>query len=158
MKYGVFLGHYLVLTVYWIYQTCSMLFKQIWNGYNSFNYTPGIYAWTFGILRQYDPKFYLKINIGHCDLYFMVQWFCVTSWRLFDVWTSYFGIEDQYDLTFGLKINVGLCDLYFMVQWLCLISPRLVDAWVPYFQIMKQCDPNFDLKVNISQHDLYFMV
>ena len=24
-------------------------------------------------MSQYDPKFYLKINIGHCDLYFMVQ-------------------------------------------------------------------------------------
>ena len=76
--------------------------------------------WTllFGIMSQYDPKFYLKINIGHCDLYFMVQWFCITSWRLFNVWTSYFGIKGQYDLTFDLKINVGLCDLYFMVHWL----------------------------------------
>ena len=24
-------------------------------------------------LCQYDPEFYLQINIGHCDLYFMVQ-------------------------------------------------------------------------------------
>ena len=24
-------------------------------------------------MSQYDPKFYLKINIGHCDIYFMVQ-------------------------------------------------------------------------------------
>ena len=106
---------------------------------------------------QYYLKFYLKINIGHCGLYFMVQWFYVTSCRLFDVWTSYFGIKGQYDLMYDLKINVGLCDLYFMVQWLFLISPRLFDAWVSYFQIMRQCDPNVDLKVNISQHDLYFM-
>ena len=27
----------------------------------------------FGMMSQYDPKFYLKINIGHCDLYFMAQ-------------------------------------------------------------------------------------
>ena len=54
------------------------------------------------IMSQYNPKFYLKINIGHCDLYFMVQWFCVTSWGLFDVWTSYFGIKGQYDLMFDL--------------------------------------------------------
>ena len=54
----------------------------------------------------------LKINVGHCDLYFMVQWFCVTAWRLFDVWTSYFGIMGQHDLTFDLKINVGLCDIF----------------------------------------------
>ena len=31
--------------------------------------------------------------------YFTVQWFCLISWRLFDVWTSYFGIMSQYDLT-----------------------------------------------------------
>ena len=24
-------------------------------------------------MSPYDPKFYLKINIGHCDLYFMVM-------------------------------------------------------------------------------------
>ena len=79
----------------------------------------------------------------------MVQWFCVTSWRLFDVWTSYFG------MTFDLKINVVLCDLYFMAQWLCLISPRLFDAWVSYFQIMRQCDPNFDFKINMSTWSIF---
>ena len=76
-------------------------------------------------MSQYDPKFYLKINIGHSDLYFMVHRFYVTSWRLFAVWTSYFGIRGQYDLTFDLKINVGLCDLYFMVQWLSYISKTI---------------------------------
>ena len=95
----------------------------------------------FGIMNQYDPTFNLKINVGHFDLYFMVQWFCITSWILFDVWTSVFGIMGLYDPRFDLKINVGLCDLYFMVQWFCLISPRLFDAWVSYFQIMRQCDP-----------------
>ena len=54
-------------------------------------------------------KFDLKINTGHCDLYFMVQWFCRVSWRLFDVCTSYFGSMNQYDLMFDLKINVGHC-------------------------------------------------
>ena len=62
---------------------------------------------------------------GQQDPYFTVQWFCLISWRLFDVWTSYFGIMSQYDLTYDLKINVGHCDLYFMVQWFCLISWRL---------------------------------
>ena len=71
----------------------------------------------FAIMNQYDPVFDLKINVGHYDLHFMVQWFYVTSWILFDIWTSYFGIMGQYDPTFDLKINVALCDLYFMVQW-----------------------------------------
>ena len=51
-------------------------------------------VWTsyFGIMRHYDQTFDLKINVGHCDLYFMVQWFCLISWRLFDVCRSYFEI------------------------------------------------------------------
>ena len=39
------------------------------------------------------PTFDLNINVVYSDLYFMVQWFCFISLRLFDVWTSYFGIE-----------------------------------------------------------------
>ena len=69
----------------------------------------------FGSMNQYDLTFDLKINVGHCDVYFMVQWFGLISWRLFDVWTSLFGIMGPYDPAFDLKINVGLCDLYFMV-------------------------------------------
>ena len=62
------------------------------------------------ILWDYEP-YDLKINVGHCDLYFMVQWVCLMSWRLFDISTPYFGIMSQYDLMFDLKINVGHCDL-----------------------------------------------
>ena len=29
-------------------------------------------------MSQYDTTFDLKINVGHCDPYFMVQWFCLT--------------------------------------------------------------------------------
>ena len=43
---------------------------------------------------------------GHHDLYFTVQWFCLISWRLFDIWTPYFRIMSQYDTTFDLKIKV----------------------------------------------------
>ena len=32
-----------------------------------------LYLEDFGIMSQYDPMFDLKINVGHCDLYFMVQ-------------------------------------------------------------------------------------
>ena len=109
-------------------------------------------VWTsyFGIMSQYDPTFDLKINKGHCDLYFMVQWFCLISWRLFDVWISYFGIMNQYDKTFDLKINIGHCDLYYMVQWFCLISWRLFDRWTPCFGIMSRYDPMLDLKINVG--------
>ena len=49
---------------------------------------------------------------GHHDLYFTVQWFCLISWRLFDIWTPYFRIMSQYDPTFDLKINVGHYDIF----------------------------------------------
>ena len=106
----------------------------------------------------WDYEFHLKIDIGHCDLYFMVQWFCLKSWRLFGVWTSYFRNMSQYDTTFDLKINVGHCDLYFMVQWFCLISWRLFDIWTLYSGIMRQYESMFDLKINVGHCDLYFMV
>ena len=35
-----------------------------------------------GIKGQYDLTFDLKINVGLCDLYFMVQWRCLISPRL----------------------------------------------------------------------------
>ena len=54
---------------------------------------------------------------GQHGPYFTVRWFCLISWRLFDVCPSHFGIMSHYDLTCDLKINVGHCDLYFMVQW-----------------------------------------
>ena len=69
-------------------------------------------------MNQYDPTFDLKINVGQCDLYFMVQWFCLTSWRLFDVWTSLFGIMNQYDLMFDRKIKCSSL-------WLLRIKVRL---------------------------------
>ena len=36
-------------------------------------------VWTsyFRIMSQYNPTFDLKINVGHYDLYFMVQWLCL---------------------------------------------------------------------------------
>ena len=64
-------------------------------------------------MNQYDPTFDLKINVGHCDLCFMVQ--CLISPRLFDGCVSYFQIMRQCDSNFDLKINIGQHDLYFMV-------------------------------------------
>ena len=83
----------------------------------------------------------LKINVGHCDLYFIVQWFCLVSWRLFDIWTSLFGIMNQYDPTFDLKINVGHCDLYFMVQWFCVTSWRLFSVLWDYGSVWPKVWP-----------------
>ena len=113
------------------------------------------------ILWEYEsvwPDVRPKIIVGHCDLYFMVQWFCLISWRLFAVWTLYFRIISHYDPTFDLKINVGHYDLCFMVQWFCFITWRLFDIWTPFFGIMSQYDPMFDLKIIVGHCDLYFLV
>ena len=63
----------------------------------SSNFALYLEDWCMNItLRDYESvqlMFYLKINVGNYDLYFMFQWCCLISWRLFDVWTSYFGIE-----------------------------------------------------------------
>ena len=113
------------------------------------------------ILWEYEsvwPNIWPQSKVGHCDPHFKVQWFCLISWRLFDVWTSLFGIMSQYDPTFDLKINVGHCDLYVMVQWFCIISWKLFDVWISSFGIMGQYDLAFDLKINVGHCDLYFMV
>ena len=46
---------------------------------------------------QYDRTFDLKIKVNHCDVYFTVQWFCLISWSLFDVWTWQCRIMVLYD-------------------------------------------------------------
>ena len=109
-------------------------------------------------MSQYDTTFDLKMNVGHCDLYFIVQWFYLISCRLFDIWTPYFGIMSQYDPVFDLKIFVAHCDLYFMVQWFCLISWKLFSGRTSYFGIMSQYDPTYDLQIFVGHYDLYFIV
>ena len=109
----------------------------------------------FGSMNQYDLTFDLKINVGHCDLYSIVQWFCLISWRLFDVWTILFGIMSQYDPKFDLKINIGHYDLYLMIQWFCLISWRLCDVCTSYFGSMNQYDQTFDLKINVGHWSIF---
>ena len=67
-----------------------------------------------------------NINLGCSDPYFVVQWFCLISWRPFDVWTSYFGIMSHCDPMFDLKIYVGQV-------WPILHGPVIL----PYMYILK---------------------
>ena len=43
----------------------------------------------FGIMDQCDTKDALIKQMWGSNLYFMVQWFCFITWRLFDGWRSY---------------------------------------------------------------------
>ena len=77
---------------------------------------------TPGTLVPCDPIIDVKIYLCWCDLYFMVQWFCLISWILF-CWINVTpGILVPCDPIIDVKIYLFWCDLYFMVQWFCLIS------------------------------------
>ena len=46
----------------------------------------------YGIMSQYDPMFDHKIFVAHCDLYFMVEWFCLISWNICrSLWPIFYG-------------------------------------------------------------------
>ena len=77
-----------------------------------------------------DIILYLKIMVGHNDLNFMAQCFCLTS-------TSW------YDMILDLKINVGHNDFYFMAWGFALY---LIDVYMI-----------LDLKINVGHNDFYFM-
>ena len=91
----------------------------------------------FGIINQFYSTFDLKVDVGYCDLYFMVQWFCIISWRQFDVWTLYFGIMGQYDMIFDLKINVGL---FTCISWPSDFVLYLQHYLMPQCHIFRQWD------------------
>ena len=88
------------------------------------------------ILVQCDTAIDILTNVGHLDLYFIVQWFFPISWMLVDVWASLFGITNQYDPAVDINISVGFCDLYFMVQWFYVTSWRQFNVLLLYFEIM----------------------
>ena len=72
------------------------------------------------IISQCDTTFDPKINVGHSDLCFMVQWFCIYIlktiwWMNVKLWHT-----DSVWHNIWTK-NVGHSDLYFLVQWFCLI-------------------------------------
>ena len=80
-------------------------------------------VWTsyFGIMSPYDTTFDLKINVGHCDLYFKVQWFNLVFWRLFDIWTPYFWDYICSTLWHIFHGPVILPNILKTIQWLNLI-------------------------------------
>ena len=81
----------------------------------------------FGIMNQYDPTHHLKINVGHYDLYFMVQWFYVIFWRLFDVWTSSFGDYVSVWPDVWPQMYVTLTYISWSTDFALYLKDRLVD-------------------------------
>ena len=70
---------------YWR-QNISLLVWPIFHGSVILPYILNTICWinvTPGILVPCDPIIDVKIYLCWCDLYFMVQWFCLISWILF---------------------------------------------------------------------------
>ena len=109
-------------------------------------------------INQCDPAVDLTLNVGHSDLYFMVQWFCPTPWRLFDGCTSYFWDnklvwhkdwpKNKYR-SVGSVFHGPVILLYILknVSWINII------VWDS-----ESCDAMTDLMINVGHSDLYFMV
>ena len=104
-----------------------------------------IILWDYGLVW---PTFDLKINVGLCDLYFMVQWFCLISPRLFDTWVSYFQTMRQCDPNFDLKVYINQHDIYiYKSTWpiihglVILLNIFKIIWWMNItVGIMDQCD------------------
>ena len=93
----------------------SVILPYILNTICWINVTPGI-------LVPCDPMNDHLLYLGHCDLYFMVQWFCLISW-ISICWINVTpGILLPCDPMNDHLVYLGHCDLYFMVQWFCLVS------------------------------------
>ena len=70
---------------YWR-QNISLLVWPIFHGSVILPYILNTICWINvipGILLPCDPMNDHLLYLGHCDLYFMVQWFCLISWILF---------------------------------------------------------------------------
>ena len=77
----------------------------------------------------------LIILLDSCDLYFMLQSFCLISRTLFDRFYFILGMLVQYDTMGDLVILAGHCDLYFMVQLFCfIIFPTLFNGFTSYLR------------------------
>ena len=103
----------------------SLLVWPIFHGSVILPYILNTICWinvTPGILVPCDPIIDVKIYLWWCDLYFMVQWFCLISWIPFWLINVTPGILLPCDPMNDHLLYLGHCDLYFMVQWFCLIS------------------------------------
>ena len=67
-----------------------------------------------GILVPCDAKICLIKCMWVSDLHFMVQWFCLVSWRLFDVWMFYW--RYWFSVTQTLTFNY-ICNSVTYISW-----------------------------------------
>ena len=143
---------------YWR-QNISLLVWPIFHGSVILPYILNTICWinvTPGILVPCDPIIDVKIYLSWCDLYFMVQWFCLISYYLLDkchIWdiTSMWPNEWPFTISRSLwPIFHGSVILPYILNTICWINVTP--------GILVPCDPIIDVKIYLCWCDLYFMV
>ena len=110
--------------------------------------------WTpyFRIMSQWD----LKINVGHCDLYFMVQWFCLISWKT--VWCMKIILQDYESVWPDIWPTNKCRSLWPIFHGPVILPYILKTVWYMKTILSYYESWMFDLKINVGRFDLYFMV
>ena len=94
-----------------------------------------------------DPIIDLKVYLDHCDLYFMVQWLCRITRRLFDGEMSY--LEYKFHMTQWFMSKYILVSVT-LISWFSDFALYLEDYFCwrnVIFGILVPCDPMIDLKI-----------
>ena len=99
----------------------SVILPYILNTICWINVTPGI-------LPPCDPMNDHLLYLGHCDLYFMVQWFCLISWILFVGYMSHLGYLFLVTLLLTSKyISVGVTYISWFSDFALYLEYYLLD-------------------------------
>ena len=128
----------------------SVILPYILNTICWLNVTPGI-------LVPCDPMNDHLLYLGHCDLYFMVQWFCLISWILLLDKCHTWDISSMWPNEWPLTISRSLWPIFhgsvilpYILNTICWINvtPGILVPW----------DPMNDHLLYLGHCDLYFMV
>ena len=114
-------------TLTWIYVYRSVTYISWSNDFALYledNLLDKCHNWDIGSMWCHD---YLIKCMWVSDLHFMVQWFCLMPWILFDgfilYWRYWFSMKQTLNWNYMCR---SIAYIYFIVQWFCLISWRLV--------------------------------
>ena len=136
--------------------TISRSLRPIFHGSVILPYILNTICWinvTPGILVPCDPIIDVKIYLCWCDLYFMVQWFCLISWILFvglldisSMWPNEWPLTISRSLWPIFQHSVILPFIFITISW------RIVIPGLLYL-----CDKMIYIQIHLGQCDLYYM-
>ena len=143
---------------YWR-QNISLLVWPIFHGSVILPYILNTICWinvTPGILLPCNPMNEHLLYLGHCDLYFMVHWFCLISWILLLDKCHTWDISSMWPNEWPLTISRSLWPIFHASVILpfifITISWRIVIPGLLYL-----CDKMIYIQIHLGQCDLYYM-